>query len=315
MRNLLAALITLVVLLASPAASAHEFRPSVLRLDEVAPGTFTVAWTPSAALAASGVPEPEVEFPAHCRYEAPRLDCGEVGLDGVGFAKLGPSQLDVALQVRWLDGRARLELLDAQRPAVKLADADAPLDATAYLRLGVEHILGGFDHLLFVVGLTLLIGVRRRLLWVVTAFTAGHAIALTCSTFDFIRLPQAPVEAAIALSIVLLATELVREREGLSLQWPAAVALVFGLVHGLGFAGALRAIGLPEESLGLALGAFNIGIELGQLGIVALVVLALKALARADAGRTLTHRVPAYVLGAIGCAWLFERIIAFWGVA
>src|SRR5690242_1477012 len=142
--------------------------------------------------------------------------------------------------------------------------------ARAYLVLGVEHILSGVDHLLFVAGLLFLVGFRRRLVGTITAFTVAHSLTLASSAFGWLTLRSPPVEASIALSIVLVASEALRQRETLARRTPSLVAFLFGLVHGLGFAGALKSIGLPQRHLPLALFTFNVGVEVGQLFVVLL---------------------------------------------
>src|SRR6185295_4271413 len=142
--------------------------------------------------------------------------------------------------------------------------------AASYLRLGIEHILTGFDHLLFVLGLCLLIAGRRPLLWTLTAFTAGHSVTLSLAALGFVHVPQAPAEAAIAVTIVILARELARPSTTPRLlrRRPWAMAALFGLLHGLGFAGALADIGLPAGDIPLALFSFTVGIEIGQIAFV-----------------------------------------------
>lgn len=310
-------LLCIVALLATPAA-AHDFRPAVLELDEVATGRFAVRWRSTSALEVPGAPAYAPRFPSHCTHAGASLDCGPDGLTGtLGIDGIETGYLDVAVRVRWLDGVQRFEILDAEHPTLEVGATQRAAEpaALAYLGLGVEHILFGPDHLLFVLGLTLLVGWSRRLLWTISAFTAGHAISLVASVLGWVRLPQSPVEAAIALSVLLLAVELTGSRQTLTRRWPALVAGGFGLVHGLGFAGALREIGLPEGGMGSALAAFNGGIELGQLIVIG-VVLVGAAWVRPRVGeRTWARKVPAYAMGSLAAAWLVERVVAFWGAA
>jgi hydrogenase/urease accessory protein HupE len=183
-----------------------------------------------------------------------------------------------------------------------------------YLLLGFDHILAGVDHLVFVLGLTLIVGGGWRLVKTITAFTVAHSITLALSTLGHVRVSHAPVEAAIALSIVFLARELLlmrRGQPGLTSRAPWLVAFAFGLLHGLGFAGALREIGLPQGDIPLALLAFNIGVEAGQLAFVA-VVLALLAIGRRISSDTLPKwlgQVPAYAIGTVAAFWTLERIL------
>jgi hypothetical protein len=181
--------------------------------------------------------------------------------------------------------------------------------ARAYGQLGVEHILGGYDHLLFVIGLLFLVGFRRRLIWTVTAFTLAHSITLVLSTLGWVTLRSAPVEATIALSILLVVGEGLRRESTLSQRWPALVAFLFGLVHGLGFAGALQQIGLPENHLWVALLTFNLGVEAGQLLVIALAFALVRPLA---AWRPLAQaRAPAlYAMGSVAAYWTWGRVAA-----
>jgi hydrogenase/urease accessory protein HupE len=176
----------------------------------------------------------------------------------------------------------------------------------AYVVLGIEHILSGVDHLLFVIALLFLVGFRRRLVGTITAFTLAHSLTLACSVLGWIALRPAPVEAVIAMSIVLVACEALRERETLARRMPALVSFLFGLVHGLGFAGALNSIGLPQSHLPVALLTFNLGVEIGQL----MTVLAAYALVRLPwSGRLARARTPAlYAIGAIAAYWSWSRI-------
>jgi hydrogenase/urease accessory protein HupE len=197
-------------------------------------------------------------------------------------------------------------------------DDRSTIPAIGFLRLGVEHILGGIDHLLFVLCLVLLVDGAKRLLATITAFTLAHSVTLALATLGLVRVPSRPVEASIALSIVLLAVELVRRfrgEEGTTVRRPWLVSFLFGLLHGLGFAGALSEIGLPAGDIPLALFLFNVGVELGQIAFVA-VVLGVLAI-----GRRLIRRgafalprwaplVPAYGIGCVSAAWLFERVAA-----
>jgi hydrogenase/urease accessory protein HupE len=191
--------------------------------------------------------------------------------------------------------------------------------ARTYTRLGIEHILTGFDHLLFVLALVLLVRGTRRLLWTVTAFTLAHSITLALATLGVIRVPGPPVEATIALSIVFVASEIVQQargREGLAARKPWLVAFSFGLLHGLGFAGALAEVGLPQNAIPLALLFFNLGVEIGQLLFIAAVLLLARLAQRLAAGRIDPARaslVAAYAIGGMASYWVIERVSAFWG--
>jgi hydrogenase/urease accessory protein HupE len=222
------------------------------------------------------------------------------------------------VKVQWLDGQSRVYTLTGSQPAVQLYGAADDARgvgeiASAYLLLGVEHILSGYDHLLFVIGLLFLVGFQRRLVWTITAFTAAHSLTLASAAVGWLTLRSPPVEACIALSIVLVASEALNKRETLARRWPAMVAFVFGLVHGLGFAGALQDIGLPQQHLVVALLTFNLGVEAGQL----LTVAAAWALVRALRQQpwALRLRNPAlYGIGTLAAGWTWLRVGAIFGV-
>ena len=187
-----------------------------------------------------------------------------------------------------------------------------------YTWLGIEHILTGADHLLFVLALVLIVRSRRQLLITITAFTIAHSITLALATLNLVRIPGPPVEATIALSIVFVASEIVRlrrGREGLAARKPWVIAFAFGLLHGLGFAGALAEIGLPQNAIPLALLFFNVGVEIGQLMFV-VAVLAAAAIAhrliRRHTEPRWTKVMLAYLIGSVASFWVFERIAAFW---
>jgi hydrogenase/urease accessory protein HupE len=184
--------------------------------------------------------------------------------------------------------------------------------ASAYTALGVEHILTGVDHLLFVIGLLFLVGFNRRLVWTITAFTAAHSLTLACSALGWLVLRSPPVEATIALSIMLVAGEALHQRKTLARRWPALVAFLFGLVHGLGFAGALKEIGLPDNHLLVALLTFNVGVEIGQL----LTVAAAWGLWRLSARWPQVEKARTallYGIGSVAAYWSWLRVMAILG--
>jgi hypothetical protein len=184
----------------------------------------------------------------------------------------------------------------------------------AYVRIGIEHILFGVDHLLFVLGLMLLVDSWRMLVKTISAFTVAHSMALALAVLGLVDVPPALVEALIALSIVLVAVELTRGGAvpTVTRRYPWAVAFAFGLLHGLGFAGALTAIGLPPGELVLALVAFNVGVEIGQLLFIGAMLAPRAWLRRAAARWTFVESVPAYVIGSLAFAWMLERVGRFW---
>ena len=203
-----------------------------------------------------------------------RRDGGFAG-HTVAIKGLSATSTDVLVRIETLGGTMQTERLSPTRTTfVVQATPDASEVAATYLRLGIEHILFGFDHLLFVLALVILVRGWRRVVATVTAFTVAHSLTLAAATLGLVSVPGPPIEAAIALSIVLVAVEIVNARRGtpsLAARWPWLVAFCFGLLHGFGFAGALAEIGLPHHAIPIALLFFNLGVEIGQLAFVAAV--------------------------------------------
>jgi hydrogenase/urease accessory protein HupE len=307
-------LLGLLVLLAG-AAHAHEMSIAEMELRETARGEFLWQWTATNRAANEGlVPV----WPSGCRADENRLRCGEAGLQGtLAMQGVGERYSAALVKVFWHGGESRVYTLTASQPTVQLygaADDRRGIGeiASAYVVLGIEHILTGVDHLLFVLGLLFLVGLRRRLVATITAFTLAHSLTLACSAFGWITLRSPPVEAAIAMSIVLVASEALRQRDTLARRLPALVSFLFGLVHGLGFAGALKDIGLPQSHLPLALLCFNAGVEMGQLLMVLLAFLVVRApVPQRWLGAS--RRPALYVLGTVAAYWSWLRIavIAF----
>jgi len=305
----------LLVLLAALAgtAAAHEMSMAEMELRETSRGDFLWQWTASSDRTAGEGLRPV--WPEACQAEANVLRCGEGGLRGtLAVEGVGQRYSAALVKVFWLDGQSRVYTLTASQPTVHLygaADDRRGLAeiASAYTVLGIEHILTGYDHVLFVIGLLFLVGFHRRLVATITAFTLAHSLTLASSALGWLTLRPAPVEATIALSIMLVAGEALRQRQTLARRWPALVAFLFGLVHGLGFAGALKEIGLPENHLSVALLTFNVGVELGQLLVVAVAYGAYRALARWP--KTALARAPAlYAIGMVAAYWSCGRVFA-----
>jgi hydrogenase/urease accessory protein HupE len=335
-RLVLELLALLLLLVLAPTAHAHEFNPVLLQLEQRADaiGRFDLRLvTPKVSAEGVIVPGDLTPIvPEHCELRSHVLDCGEQGLIGeLGVAGLDRHSLDVLLEVRYADGTRFAAVLGPDEPTTTLSSgAEGPRDSVFadYLLLGVEHILIGLDHLLFVLGLVLLVRSREessvsRLLWTVTAFTLAHSITLAASTLELVQLPSPPVEAGIALSILLLARELALGFDGrtdtLTWRYPWLVAFLFGLLHGFGFAGALGEIGLPPSQTPLALFAFNLGVEAGQLGVVALLLLCFAGLGRVSARlqpsretEANVRKLPVWAMGALAFAWTLERVLGFW---
>jgi hydrogenase/urease accessory protein HupE len=298
-------------------APAHELSMAEMRLRELAPGAFLWHWSGS-GLGSQPQDELRPVWPAGCRADGDQLNCAQ-GLTGtVAVEGVGASYSAAMLRVTWLDGQTRVYTITEGQPSVRLYGAaddrrGAGEIGWAYGVLGVEHILGGLDHLLFVVCLLFLVGFNRRLVWTVTAFTAAHSLTLILSALGWLTLRAPPVEAAIAMSIVLMAAEALRRDDSLTRRLPAAVAFGFGLLHGLGFAGALEAIGLPQNHLLLALLTFNLGVELGQLLTVAAAFLLLHLARRLLTSAQRLARPVLYAIGSLAAYWSWLRIAAIVG--
>lgn len=318
-RLLAASLVLLVFALVPSRVGAHEIESASLSLREVAPGRFTVRWqatSPSLAgdLATSAV------FPKPCRLDGAYLDCGAAGLVGVlEFPWLEGTLSRVLVQVEWQDEKRLERMLTPSTPSVHVYGIPSgslrfllPV-VVDYTWLGVEHILLGFDHLLFVVALMLLVPNRRRLVATITAFTLAHSITLAATVLDFVRVPIPPVEAVIALSIVLVCTECLRPGDSLARRAPWTVAFGFGLLHGLGFASALLELGVPEAHVPTALFCFNLGVELGQLGVVVLLLLLARLAARFRFEPVWLRPSVVYAIGGLAAFWSLDRVAGMFG--
>ena len=304
--------VLLALALLAGAASAHEMSMAEMELRETATGEFVWQWTASNRAASDDLTP---VWPSGCTPDGSFLRCGPDGLQGeLAMEGVGQRYSAAMVKVIWLGGQSRVYTLTAAQPTVRLYGAADDRRgwveiARAYTVLGVEHILTGFDHLLFVFALLFLVGFRRRLVGTITAFTLAHSLTLASSAMGWLTLRPPPVEATIALSIVLVAREALHAEPTLSRRWPALVAFLFGLVHGLGFAGALQQIGLPGQHLSAALLTFNIGVEIGQLLVVALAYAAWCLLSQR---RAFTYaRTPGlYAIGAVAACWSIQRVLA-----
>ena len=294
-------------------ASAHEMSMAEMQVREMAQGDFLWQWTASEKGVAGDLLKPD--WPQGCQAEMNVLHCGKPGLQGaLSVQGVGKAYSAVLVKVFWLDGQSRVYTLTAGQPKVHLygsADDQRGMGeiASAYVALGVEHILTGIDHLLFVIGLLFLVGFNRRLLWTITAFTAAHSLTLASSALGFLVLRPPPVEASIALSIVLVAVEALHQKQTVARRWPALVAFLFGLVHGLGFAGALKEIGLPDQHMLVALVTFNVGVEIGQLMTVAAAWVVWRAVSRWPSV-ALARTAALYGIGTMAAFWAWSRVAA-----
>jgi hydrogenase/urease accessory protein HupE len=320
-------------------AHADEIRPGYLELRQTSPDTYNLLFKIPALgedlrLAiyvnlpegTGDVTPPQARFGGGAYIERRTIRRGS-GLIGqkIAIEGLSGTSTDVLVRIESLGGATQTERLSPTKTAFIVQAAPASLEVAAtYLRLGIEHILFGFDHLLFVLALVILVRGWRRVAITVTAFTVAHSITLAAATLGLVNVPGRPVEAAIALSIVLVAVEIVNARRGipsLTERRPWLVAFCFGLLHGLGFAGALAEVGLPNHAIPIALLFFNLGVEIGQLAFVAAVLVAGELVRRALALRLQPARVQrtvdrldaaaAYAIGAVAAYWLIERTSAF----
>jgi hydrogenase/urease accessory protein HupE len=330
--KVLAALLAVGLLLVAPTfAKAHEVRPGFLELTSQDGRHYDVLWkTPMRGEAVLSI---RPVFPPTCSDQVPvtqqrvpgallerrSLDCGDEGLIGktVAIDGLSTTMTDVLVRVADNEGQAQSLILKPDNASFTISGTQPWTQVAAdYVRFGVEHILLGIDHLLFVLGLLLIVRGTARLVKTITAFTVAHSITLAAATLGWAHVPQAPVEAVIALSILFLASELAKRREGhmgLTERYPWVVAFTFGLLHGFGFAGALSEVGLPQSDIPLALLTFNVGVEIGQLMFVG-AVLALGWTIRRLLGAVprWAPQAAAYGIGTVSAFWVIERVAGFW---
>jgi hypothetical protein len=244
------------------------------------------------------------------------------GLSGgtIRVAGLQATMTDVLVRLERLDGTTQVARLTPAAPSMVVETAaDGLRVAAIYLGLGIEHILLGIDHLLYILAMLLMVKGWGRVVATMTAFTAAHSLTLTAAALGWVHVPQRPVEACIALSILFVAGEIVRARQGrsgLTERWPWVVSFTFGLLHGFGFAGALSEVGLPPAAIPVALLFFNLGVEFGQLVFIT-GVLGVWMVARHVSIRRMqwmpgwAWRVPPYAIGSMAMFWLMQRIAAF----
>lgn len=331
-RRVACGLVATLLLGGASVASAHPLAPVLLALTERAQGRVEVTWKRPLRVADGAARQPVL--PAGCAFveslgasstdlsvtERWVVDCGAEGLVGrkVAVDGLDATRTDALLRITLSDGRVLQRVLRPDSASLQVPERTPRLEvARDFGAMGFEHILGGADHLLFVFGLVLLVGGRRHLLQTVTAFTVGHSITLSMAALGFVRFPSRPIEVMIAASVFWLAVELARGRDARS-SWmrrrPWLMAGSFGLLHGLGFAGALAEAGLPEGEIPLALLSFNLGIEAGQLAFVAVVVAGALAMRRAMPSLpSWALRAPVYAMGSLAAFWCLERIAVLGG--
>jgi hydrogenase/urease accessory protein HupE len=322
-------LIFFLVIVGPFTAMAHEMLPGYLEITRTQPGSYDLVWKLPTRQGNRLPLAPR--FPDGCQLRGdldsevqktawiyrgslrcqPELTGQTISIDG-----LMGVETDVLL--RYIDptgNRLQTALLTSDQPDIVIRTQEEVSDSGIlfYLRLGVEHIMSGWDHLLFVLGLLLIVGNRWLLLKTITAFTVAHSLTLLIATLRVADIPSGLVETAVALSILFLGPEIFRRWRGetsLTIRFPWAVAFGFGLLHGLAFAGDLAEMGLPRDELVLALMLFNVGVEIGQLAFVIL-VLGLWQLARSLRIPTWVQYAPGYLVGTAGAYWTFDRI-AVW---
>jgi len=333
-RTIWCGMILVSLLAVAAAVSAHEVRPAYLQLHQTTTETYDVFWK---------VPgrgdnmrlSLYVEMPKNCSdasqhrgtfgdntfIEEWSVKCA-AGLTGgtIQIAGLNATMTDVLVRLERMDGTTQVTRLTRSAASFTVEAAPrATQVAATYLRLGVEHILTGWDHLLYILAMLLLVRGWRRVILTMSAFTATHSLTLTAAALGWVHVPQRPVEACIALSILFVASEIVRARSGrsgLTERWPWAIAFTFGLLHGFGFAGALSEVGLPQKAIPVALLFFNAGVEVGQLIFIAS-MFAIAILVRNMAQKiTLPHpawawRIPPYAIGGVAAFWFIQRVAAF----
>ena len=307
---------------------AHEVRPAYLELRETKPDEFSVLWkVPALGDMRLGL---YLQLPETCKPKADPVRSieggayterwtaacsgglkGHITIDG-----LRSTVTDVLARIEYRNGSVEIARLTPDAPRFVVAGAQSGWEvARTYFQLGVDHILSGLDHLLFVFALILLIHDRWMLVKTITAFTLAHSITLAGASLGYFSLPQKPVEATIALSIAFVASELIKMRPGerrLSESYPWTVAFAFGLLHGFGFAGALKEIGLPQSDVPLALLTFNLGVEAGQLLFVAAVLVAFRAATALVTVPIVPARLAAaYFIGTTAAVWLVTRLAGF----
>lgn len=321
---------TLMLLGCAGVAQADVFRPAYLEVRETGTDRYDVLW--KVPVQGDMRPGVQVRFPAGTLELTPRqgVFTGTVyverwqvsrpgGLAGqtLSIDGIASGVTDVIVRVERADGTAQVERLLPQRPEFTVKSSSGALQvARSYLVLGIGHILGGVDHLLFVLALLLIVRGGKRIFITITAFTVAHSITLVSATLGWVHVPGPPVEALIALSIVYVAAEVVhglRGKPGLTARAPWVVAFSFGLLHGFGFAGALAEVGLPQKAIPVALLMFNVGVEIGQLIFVACMLGLGALLFRVPVKLPQWARtLPAYGIGTVAMFWVVERIGAFW---
>ena len=310
-------------------SNAHEIRPAYLQIIQITEQSYDVYWkVPSMG---DAVPRIQPVFPKGFTVEVTKQPnqipgsviyyfqiTSEGSLQGkeIFIQGLNKTLIDVLVTVSYLNGEKATLLLQPDMDSSIIPGRTTAVDVIkTYTVLGIEHILLGIDHLLFVLALILITKGKWKILKTITAFTIAHSITLSLAALGYANFPGPPVEAVIALSIVFLAMEILKNLKGeatLTSIKPWIVAFTFGLLHGFGFAGALSEIGLPQQEIPLALAFFNIGVELGQIMFVIVALLVLKIINLKKEYPDYAKKIPAYAIGSIAAFWMIQRIVRFW---
>jgi len=324
MKRLLPIVFLIIILFFSitPKIEAHRLQPAYLEINEQTTGKFSILWKrpfignrpmniyPQLPSSCQNITEPAIQTLASGAVERWLVDCGSGGMtnETIVIDGLPATQTDTLLRIQLFDGSMHTTVLRPDSPSFLIpAKASKSKVAGSYLVLGIEHILGGFDHLLFVLGLLLIVRSTMLLIKTITSFTLAHSVTLAMAALGFVHVPQAPVEAVIALSIIFLATELVKQHRGetgLTTKAPWLVALCFGLLHGFGFAGALTEVGLPQTDIPLALLFFMF-----VAGVLVVTWMVKQLKFRWPAW---VEHVPAYAIGSLAAFWFIQRTVSFW---
>ena len=331
----------LIILITAPAglffaseSIAHEIRPCLLEINEPQTGFFDVTWKVPAlgdrvlglapvfpeCMKPVGPPSNHLAPGAAIQYFSFKTDGQPIAGETIFVEGLSSLQIDVLVRINLSNGDQHAMILRPKSPSWVIPKrATKSAVAWSYLKMGVVHIFEGIDHLLFVLALVIIVPNLWMLLKTITAFTLAHSATLALATLGIVNVPSGPTEAVIAMSIVFLAVEIVRSRQGkfsLAARYPWIVAMTFGLVHGLGFAGALSAVGLPQHEIPLALLMFNVGVELGQivfvfaiLAIWGILQMIWNLLPRLEPIRR-WQLVP-YLIGCVAAYWTIERTVGF----
>jgi len=321
--------LALLLIIVTP-ARADQFRPAYLLVHQTAPENYDVLWKVP-ALSETTVLKVKPRFPANTQERMPHRSTYAAGasvqrwkiqvpggLEGreIRFDELSSTGLDILARYERSDGTEQVARILPIHPSFRVEASPGPFEVVlTYTKIGIEHILTGVDHLLFVLALVLIVNGWRRLVTTITAFTIAHSITLAAATLGFVHVPSPPVEACIALSIVFVAAEIVHGRQGrpgLTKRAPWVVAFTFGLLHGLGFAGALSEVGLPQNAIPLALLFFNVGVEIGQLMFISAILGVSFVVRRVPLAAPLWGwRILPYAIGSVAMFWVIQRVELF----